>query len=294
LLHNLLSEATVVAHQVNLTIVLGAPASWSTLPLLLLGLISSLLREKVAEINTFVDQSCLDELQSLINFRNLLNLLLSEKLSVEERQIHVLLTGGLSLSHGVLVHWGVKTLRHDIEQELKLITLNLDIRSEHRLNELKLCDVAIASLISGCQRLLQGDLAVGESLVPDLVDDLFRTLQTDLLIELNFFTEISLNKVDLYAPSMIGIQLIQDLVLLLVLKAEMMTLLDIMEVFNHTLPGCKIGGLHLGRCWAVVLQELCVETVLSDVVSEFLNCFFRPALHSLQKLALMTIVEVFN
>jgi len=41
----------------------------------------------------------------------------------------------------------VKSLRHHIEKQFKLIPLNLDIRTEHRIDILLLCYVAITKLI---------------------------------------------------------------------------------------------------------------------------------------------------
>lgn len=47
----------------------------------------------------------------------------------------------------LLILWLVKSLRHHIEEKLKLITLDLDVGSEHSVNKLLLCDVAVAELV---------------------------------------------------------------------------------------------------------------------------------------------------
>lgn len=130
-----------MAHQVDLTILLRfpLPASFAASSGFLL--LTLLLCKHNAEINTLVHKCRFDVLQSVINFRDSIHLILGEQLRVEEWQVQVFDLG----SHTVVVSQGlVEPFRHDIKKQFKLVSLDLEISAVNGIDELNFGNVAVA------------------------------------------------------------------------------------------------------------------------------------------------------
>ena len=115
----------------------------------------------------------------------------------------------------------VKSLRHHIEKQFKLIPLNLDIRTEHRIDILLLCYVAITKLIRSGKCLLQSDFLVGERDIPDVLYDFLGTFQRQDFEIFDFLSKVLLHEVHLDGAGLVRIQLVEDLLNLLIMEKDM-------------------------------------------------------------------------
>jgi len=157
--HKLLSKAYLVAHDVDkLVVEFGGVASFAFLDalarLLLLWLINNLSKDDT-KIDIFVDHGGLDALESRIDFTYFDCFVLLEESVVEvlqvEKLIFFFLNGSLDHRFGVelvRISGRVVPFRHHVEQELQVLTVNVNWNPVESLHKLVFGDEAISLLVS--------------------------------------------------------------------------------------------------------------------------------------------------
>jgi hypothetical protein len=105
----------------------------------------------------------------------------------------------------------IEPFRHHIKQQFKLVSLNLDFSTVHCIYELNLINVAITSHIRRSQTLLKRNLSIWECNCTNFIDNFLRSLEANLLVELNFFPKVLLHQIDLYYTSLVWIELTHNI-----------------------------------------------------------------------------------
>ena len=116
----------------------------------------------------------------------------TEQFSHKEDQVKVLdfCFWGSGVLLGSIVS---ESLRHDVEEELKTVSCQVNLCAVESINELIDIDVAIARCVCRSQGLLERNPLGREGLSSDLLHNLLRSVKIDLLVELDLLSVMALD-----------------------------------------------------------------------------------------------------
>ena len=86
----------------------------------------------------------------------------------------------------------LEALGHHIKEELKAVAGDIHLGPVERIHKLSAVDVAVTTCVCRGKRLLKRDALRGERHRPDLLEHLLRSVEIDLLVELDLLCVESL------------------------------------------------------------------------------------------------------